>query len=512
VSEIYRLRASSKKRDILKEIFPIEEIEKFLNEFNPDTIHLIYDLRRKNEDHASTYFSHIEEVLFKYFGANLEKNFLIPGETNVVNIRIKCKDLKKIFPILIDEEREFNFADQLYILKFDGKKVIKSMIVGRKNYYKYLEKPSPNPVKIDKIPYRGRTTVENEEEMKIAKKVLLDYFDSNPEVLDCLFEDACGKVGFEKLMLPGKEDHIHWRRKVNDHFEEFEIKSGEDFKKLVEGEDASCFYPSLTKVVNFKGRLIKVKHKFVCEYDPPEILRKDKKGMEIVAKISDMANSLFEELGIPSIYLFSGSKSARNQCFIDYESVLENLEKIKKDFPFLGYAFPTKPKGIEDEYRNIVSKSFNSALYLEFVRKLYKNNLLKRMLNERQILNVTHNPRSKFRAVSILVDFPHAVSIGMGSPKKILREKERGKLTFLGCAPIEKYPLSEEEMLNFKLENISDSFKKNYQNILKNMERKIEVKTLEKIFERFIEREREFFDFQVLKEEKFMEKYYNFYY
>jgi type III secretory pathway component EscV len=67
-------------------------------------------------------------------------------------------------------------------------------------------------------------------------------------------------------------------------------------------------------------------------------------------------------------------------------------------------------------------------------------------------------------------------------------------------------------MLNFKLENISDSFKKNYQNILKNMERKIEVKTLEKIFERFIEREREFFDFQVLKEEKFMEKYYNFYY
>jgi hypothetical protein len=510
VSEIYRLRASSRKRDILREVFPIEEIEKFVHDSNPNIIYLIYDLRRKNEDHASIYFSHIEEVLFKYFDVKPEKDFLVQGETNVVKIRIEHEDLSKIFSILLDDQREFNFADQLYILRLEKNKVLKSMIVGLKNYYKFLEKCPYPPTIFKKVPYKGRTSVENEEEKVLAKRVLLDYFNPSQEVVECLFEDTNGKAGFEKLVLPGIEDHIHWRRR-NKHFEEVEIKSSEDFKKLVEEEDAACFYPSLTKQVNFKGKTIKIKHKFVCEYDPPEILRKDREGLEIVAKISDIANSLFEELAIPSIYLFSGSKSARNQSFIDYEDVLENLDKIKKDFPFLGYAFSTKPKGMEDEYRNIVSKCFNSAIYLELVKKLYKNNLLRRLLNEKPVLNVTHNPRSKFRALSILVDFPHAVSIGIGSPKAILRDKEKKELTFLGCAPIEKYPVSEKEMLSFKLENISDYFKKNYQSILKSMERKIEAETLEKIFERFIEREREFFDFQVLKEEKFIEKYYGLY-
>jgi hypothetical protein len=507
VSEVYRLKASSRKRDSLKEIFPIEEIEKLIHDFNLNVIYLIYDLRRKNEDHASIYFSHIEEVLFKYFDIKPEKDFLIEGETDVVKIKIKCKNPSQIFPILVDDEREFNFADQLYILRLDGNKVSKSVIVGRRYYYKCLEKPSYNPIQIDKIPYRGRTTVENEEEKGKAKKILLDYF-STPEVLECLFKDADGKVGFEKLVLPGKEDHVHWRKRVNNHFEEIEIKSREDFKKLIEKEDAACFYPPLTKQVYFKGKLIKVKHKFVCEYDPPEILKKDRKGMEIVAKISDMVNSLFEELNIPTIYLFSGSKSARNQNFIDYEDLLENLRKIKKDFSFLGYAFYTKPKGIEDEYRNIVSKSFNSAISLELIKKLDRNNLLKRELNGKLVPNVTFNPRGKFKPLSILVDFPHAVSIGVGSPKKVLRDEKTKELTFLGCAPIERCPISDEERLNFKLQNISDYFKKNYQNILKKMERKIKATTFEKIFEKFLNREEEFLDFHVLKEEKFLEKYY----
>jgi hypothetical protein len=511
VAEIYRLRASSRKRDILKEINPIEEIEKFIHDSNPNIIYLIYDLRRKNEDHASIYFSHVRKVLFKYFGVKLEKSFLIKGETKVEKIRIEYKDFSQIFPILVDDNREFNFADQLYILRLEGNKVLKSMIVGSKNYYKFLETNfSSPPVLVNKIPYRGRTTVENEEEKKLAKKVLLDYFNSGREVLDCLFEDACGKTSFERLVLPGKEEHMHWRRRVNEHFEEVEIKSSEDFKKLVEGEDAACFYPPLTKQVIFKGKPIKVKHKFVCEYDPPEILRKDKKGREIVAKISDTANSLFKELEIPSIYLFSGSKSARNQSFIDYEDVLENLEEIKREFPFLGYAFSIS-KGIEDECRNIVSKCFNSAFYLELVKKLHRNNLLKRIVNGEPVFNVTHNPRSEFRALSVLVDFPHAVSIGIGSPKTILRDMERKELTFLGCAPIEKYPVSEKEMLNFKLENISDFFRKNYQNILKNMESEIKAENLEKIFKRFEGREREFLDFQVMSEERFMEKYYGLY-
>jgi hypothetical protein len=516
MSESYRLRASARREDRLQTIFPIREIYDFVKDLNHINIYLIYDQRRLNEDHTS-YFDQISFSLKKYFSIEISKNFPT-NEEKLVAIKIDTKNPKESLDIITDN-RDFDFASQLCIFVYDGEKIRKGLIVGLTRYYKLIKGKSTfysSPKQIDKIPYRGRTTVDSEEEKNLAKEILFDYFSSD-NVVECLLKDANdGELAFERLVLPGKEDHLHWHRKTEENlFERIKLCKKEDLMDLIEKEDSFSFYPSLSKRIDFGEQEIKVKSKFVRENDPPKILFKGD-GTDLVARTSDILKSLCEELEIPSIYLFSGSKSARVQCFIDYEEIFGKLSAIDRDFPFIGASYQKKPRTQEELYENILT-SFNKAFNLELIKKLAENKLLTRELNGKQVPNITFNSKSKFRPVSMLIDSPPTVSIGLGSPKLIKRLDEKSKENLgwkknfipLVCTPIEKCPSSEEEILQkFNILSSFDYFEKNYKNILGDMEKKITSRTLEKIFEKTEDNKEEFQDFCVLEEENFLRKHY----
>jgi hypothetical protein len=506
MSEAYRLKAS--KKDNLKTVFPISEIQDFVKDLKKASIFLIYDQRKLKEEHAFNYFTQILKPLKNYFNVNVSIEYPIPYEIGVSVVKIESENPKEIIDIITDTP-DFHFASQLCIFVYKDEKTIdKSLIIGLKGYYKYpKDKATFYSVKqIDKIPYRGKTTVESDEEKKSVKKMVFDYLTID-SVAECLLKDTDGsEIGFERLILPGKEGHIHWRRKLEKNlFEKVKLQSKNDLVKLVEEEDAFSFYPSLSKEIDWNEQKVKVRHKFVRELDPPEILTKGD-GIKLVTKISDITKSLCEELEIPSIYMFSGSKSARVQCFIDYYDILNNLEKFDKDFPFIGAAYKEKPRKIEELYKSVY-RSFNKAFDLELINKLDEKGLLLREFNRRPVPNVTFDSKSELRSLTILVDSPSAVSIGIGSPKVIKRINE--KIVPLVCKPIEKCPSSEEEILQeFNIQSAISYFEKNSKKILNNLEKKITSKTFEKIFEKTAKNEKEFFDLCSLNEDEFFRKYF----
>ena len=510
MAEAYRLKASAIKKDKLEMAFPISEIQDFVKDLGKASIYLIYDQRKSKEDHALNYFTQILTSLKKYFNVNFGIEYPIPYEKDVAVIKIESKNPKEILDIITDT-RDFHFASQFCVFVYNDEKAIdKSLIIGLKKYYKYPKGKSTfhsSPKQIDKIPYRGKTTVESDEEKSLVKKIVLNYL-AVDSVAECLLKDADeSEIGFERLVLPGKEEHVHWHLKLRENlFERVKLQSKKDLVKLVEEEDAFSFYPSLSKEIVWNEQKVKVRHKFVRELDPPEILSKSE-GIKLVAEISDITKSLCEELEIPSIYMFSGSRSARVQCFIDSYDVLNNLEKIAKDFPFIGVAYEKKPRTIEDLYKNVY-RSFKKAFDLFLINKLNEKHLLFRELYKKPVPNVTFNSKSELKPLTILVDSPSAVSIGMGSQKVIKRID--GNLIPLVCKPIEKCPASEEEILQeFNIRSAINYFEKNSKKILNSLEKKITSKTFEKIFEKTAKNEKEFKHLCTLKEEDFLRNYFN---
>lgn len=535
--ERYRLFTSARKVDRLKNIHRIEYIYKFLEKLKKKPVEKVifqfnFSLRKWREDHCNSLYNSIKFGLENYCKCDVSEKFYSP---NVKTLEVKTNpELANSVLDVITETNHYNYAQVCIVgLYTPEKREVSwcsgiSLVSGNGNYYKksVVEKLTKFvPVKIEqieKIPYRNGTTVENEEEINWLKKNLCEYLDDESPTAEILFRDCMGnRVAFERVKLPGSEDHLRWRRKVGEVFEEVRIRSKEDLRELIKNDDAFSLYPAVQGEIKHSGKLMKIKTKFVMEFDTPNLMRKNRIGL--AAKVADTIQQLFKELRIPTLYLHSGSRSARSQCFIDYYSILENLESVKRDFPFIGIV-GTKEIRKPEELYNIVIKCFERCLGIEILEKLKKKDLLFTEVNEKVVPTITFNKRGELRPISILIDRPLTVSIGVGSPKKLVPLKEneeillnlsenyrKWKIRYVPtvCTPIERCPKSEKEIVEkTNIVKAYNTFDEKFWLLIGKMKERIDIETIERVLKKYLGKERMLSDFVTMKELLFIRKYY----
>jgi hypothetical protein len=540
--ERYRLLAAAERTDSLTTMHDNSKIFASVEEFSklPDalytiTLYTIFNKRKTNEDHFTPLYS-LKSAFEEYFGCDVHEDYPIKrGETydrNIVAMRIQKKIrpyekevIKKVLAILTNQNH-FHYSVQFCFFAEKEGNIPFFLTTGKTEYFRWiLKRRKPERfISVEDVSYRGRETYENSLDKQLLKSILIWFFNEYYGARKCLFKDsAMGKVAFDRLCPPAKQDHLHWRMKINEEYSEFLADSETIFPTLVDQEDAFAFYPAVQKEFEFDDKKINVKHKIVREYDPAPIL-----PQSIVAKISDAAHEVYKEFGIPTIYLHSGSRSARDQCFVDVISLLKEIENIEKEFPFIGVTTKEEAKNIEDRYHRII-RAYERATDLFLIEKLFEKDLLFQKIYGKKAPSITFDKGSELRPVSILVDTPDAVSIGIGSPKKrlVIDEKTKDILQesvprkelldllhsiFLICTPIDTCPKTKEETINkCNMLTGGEYFNKNYQQILKEMDKKLVPNTIRKCFENIQENERmkkKFDDLCKLREEIFLKESY----
>jgi len=563
--ESYRFLAMAKRSDTLKKRHFTEAIAGVVKSFStlPPSLYnvtyqVIFDNRNTRTNHSRAYFDSVSYALRVYLGCEVEKKYYIKrGEyvdTDVETIEIskrlrpsESETLERILTIA-SEPVHFHFSPQTCLIVEEKGRVVDQLVTGSYRYYKFTTARWRIPYSIfttPKVPYKDRTTYEfakffDVEDKENMKDVLYWFFDQYPAVLECLMKDAVGaRMAYARLSPPGKKDHLHWRMKTEDLYDELygdvfiSTTSSDIIFELIKGEDACYFYPAVNKTVEIDGVPVSIRHKLIREYDSPAIV-----PQEITAKISDICHETIKNKGIQTLYAHSGSRSARDQCFLDI-SLLQRSRELADEFPIIGAAASSRPKRITDYYAAVL-KALNNIIEINLIQRLYEEELLfrpMRRVKRRTLLGtetvalnapyVTFNKISKYRPVSILIDMPSTDSIGIGSPKsrlmlkkwwRFLRKKEkdyrewRGYFTYLICRPIERCPKSREEIVEMcNMLTAGKFFESHNYEVMKRMENKLNAETVEKIFDRELsdrKDRRRFFDYCALKEENYLKKYY----
>jgi len=310
--------------------------------------------------------------------------------------------------------------------------------------------------------------------------------------------------------------------------------SNEDsIQKLIEHDNVVYFYPRVMKVIELDDKKVKIRHKFVREYDRAAIVPQN-----ITAEISDTVHGVIHDLGIPTLYAHSGSNSARDQCFIDYEGLLNESRGIAEEFPKVVGPVLRKRATSTKNYYDGVLKALNAVVNFEAIKELDKRNLLFRTMREfdasgrtikLQAPYVSYKRQNVFRRGSVFLDRPGYVNIGIGSPKKrIMIDRDMRKFlesveweyeehrqipfTFLICRPIKACPVSTESIIQMcNMLTAGRYFEEYYSWIQEQMDQRLTPAIIKNAFERISENyrtERMFLDFCTSGEGKFLTKHY----
>jgi hypothetical protein len=455
--------------------------------------HVIYDNRiaRKNphkKEHGEPLFKYIEYVLEQYYGCKVERRhpiqrggYVEPDVLDIsVTLTLKGNDTKKVDDVfrVVTSSIHYHHSDQPVMIWRNKKTgMYDSVFAGSGKYYRWVigEKPKETlPIEklpIEKVPFSGRTTLKNAGDIDLIKRLVGEYFHTTAAEVVLRKDFGGALVAYEKITPEGKETHQAWRMTYSDDeiLREFfgEIDSsqemGETLERLIEKHNAFAFYPAVKR--------FGVRHKLVREYDRPPLM-----PMELAAEISDIIHKTTNNLGIPSLYAFSGSNSARDQTFVDVEDLMQQADRIASRYPVLGAVTPKKISSTLDLYNRII-RTFEFCIDMKIAEELHSQNKLwmpTRTVWQRNILNqwesltikaptVTFSRESRTRPVSLLVDRATTCSIGVASAKAYLPlTEEKRKIIYdltndeqlknpnlryilLVCVPIEHAPRSEEE-------------------------------------------------------------------
>jgi len=539
--ERYRLIAQVAESDLLRKkhyISPIlARLERFQQTADPNEtyqleFHVVYDNRveRKDwhkKDYSQPLFDHVEFTLQQFYGARVRREqpirkdgFVEPNVWDVaIEARVKGGELENLETMLdiAMSPIHYHYSDQsVIILRDKTEKILLSIWTGSGEYYRWflgqrakladLEKYGFKRQPVEKIPFSGRTTVRKPQHLEMIKKLVYDYFqNSTAEVV--LRKDFGGAlIAFERITPEGKETHQAWRMAYSDEeilrdfFSEIDSSQemGEALHRLVMKHNAVYFYPSVKR-----GG---VRHKLVREYDKPPAM-----PMSVAAELSDIIHKTTNELGIPSLYAFSGSNSARDQTFIDVNNLMENAARIVNKYPILAVLSTKKLSSVVDYYNRII-RALELCVNIKAADELYDRNMLWRTMRkvwQRSVLNeweqvpkivptVTFARNSKTRPLSLLADSASTCSIGIGSPKAYIELNDRRRGVFrrfdsrfedsnlmfalLICTPIDTAPASEEE--KWRLSNMYEAIDVFAEpgKILAKMDEKIEADIVDAIF------------------------------
>ena len=540
--EKYRLFAQATESDLLRKKEFVEPVYSKLKSFAQSAasttdyrfeLHVVYDNRaeRRNwhrKDHSQPLFDHVEYTLQEFFGAQVERvqpirrdGFVEPDVWDVaIEVSAKGSELKNLETILdiVTGSIHYHHADQsVYIIR-DKKtgKLVTELHGGEGQYYKWvlgdrklltdLEKMGFPKLPMPKVPFSGRTTAKNPRQLELIKQLTQDYL-SRTAAESVLRKDFGGAlVAYERISPEGKETHQAWRITYSDEeiLREFfgEIDSsqeiGESLYRMVERHNAFAFYPAVKK----NG----IRHKLVREYDRPRAM-----PMEVAGEISDVIHRTTNELGIPSLYAYSGSNSARDQTFIDVDDLIEKADSIVKRYPFLA-GLSKRKLSFKFDYYNCIIRALELCVNMKVAEELDEQNMLWKTMRkvwQRNVLNeyeqvpktvptVTFSRESRTRPLSLLVDSATTCSIGIGSPKAYLEltdERRRAladvdiryaninlPLTLLICIPITAAPRSTEE--KWKACNMYSAMETLQEpgEVLRRMDEKITAETVTAVF------------------------------
>jgi len=473
-------------------------------------INVVFDERSTVQNQAESYHSYLSRLGYRLgFVVHPPKKIT----ENVVSIEVEKKvDEKKVglkkFLDSIIEPRQFKFSVGCSITPVDenNEPIPKLSIVSNDpNYQSFFPKVHDATIfPIPKVPYRGSTTYETEKEKEILKKMLYEIM-QNEGVRFSLFEETRDReMAFERLIPPGVEERQYWRIRDGDRWFKPDTSNPKVFDEMIRFEDVFSFYPKLSQIIDFDGKSYELQNRLVIEIDPRTA------SLEYASKIYDVLTNVVRRLGIPARRLHSGSRSPRVHIEIDAEDILRGIPYLKSNFPFIGSSAKKPIVGVKREYETVLG-ALKDVIYVatwnysDFRPQITKNKFC-----------VDYG--------YALVDFPSSVSIGTGSPKKIVRLDSKNRellerideryrswehFTVNLCTPLfdnESAPKDSQEIL--KLCNALFSVKR-LNELLPQFRRQIQEKvTTEHIATALMRVPTEQFkDLNRISEEKFREKY-----
>ena len=500
--ERYRLFEQAAESDLLRKKHYVEpmyyRLQHLKRTAEPQTeyefeFHVIYDNRTERKEphkkeHSQPLFEYIEYTLQQFYGCKVERThpiqtdgYIEPEVLDVtVTISLKGSETKKLDDVfrVVTSSIHYHHSDQPVMIWRNKKTGLYDLVfAGSGKYYRWVvgEKPKETlPIEklpIEKIPFSSRTTLKNAEDMDLIKKLVGEYFHATAAEVVLRKDFGGALVAYEKITPEGKESHQAWRMTYSDDeiLREYfgEIDSSQEMResldRLIERHNAFSFYPAVKR--------FGVRHKLVREYDRPPLM-----PMNLAAEISDIIHKTTNDLGIPSLYAFSGSNSARDQTFIDVEDLMQNADRIAAKYPVIGAVSSEKISSTVDLYNRII-RALELCVDMEIAEELHLRNKLwmpmrtvwqKNVANEWEAIalkapTVTFSRNSRTRPFSLLDDTASTCSIGIGSVKAYLPltdEKRKTiynltndphfknpdlRYTLLACVPIESTPCSEEE-------------------------------------------------------------------
>jgi hypothetical protein len=335
------------------------------------------------------------------------------------------------------------------------------------------------------MPYKSRISIEKKELTRISnslKHLLLQYFGLEERDLyytrrlisiDCLDR----YLAYEQLSE--KESHIRWRIDGKKLF----ARNIVDLEEILKGiilNDGFAIYPKLSRKYILKGEKVELQDKLVIEADPRN------SSFENARKVMEIVDSILDEKKIERAILFSGSKSYRDHIALNSQEIVDDLDKLLDEFPYIGILSqkPVDELKEREKYR-LVLKALSKALYVKAGLKMRK---------EREKVKFTSN-KFYFDANAVLLDFPTSVSIAVGSPKSLMEIREAEKYDIdtrglerigyvpLCCIPVDKF-YSKEEV--YKLSGIHSAVniaENSYKRYEEKMKRGIGIKEIRELLD-----------------------------
>ena len=364
--------------------------------------------------HGEEYISQSSKNLYGS-GCNIKSTEVAPG---VFSVEIDKplgdgKEDTEIFFDQITKPRALQFSKGLSLIPLDerGEPVYNlAIFLGEQNYLQFLPKiPGPTPFFTPKTQYRGKTTFEmihyfGVEEKELLKKQLYEIIGNYGVRLAIFAECENREIAYEKLVLPGKEEHQRWRVRVEGYdWIKPEINSPADLDRMIFLDDLLGIYPKLKQQIETDEGILELQTRLILEIDPRS------SDLEYTGFVFDKMTKAIKDLGLPFRRFHSGSLSPRVHIEIETEDILENAFDICENFSFLGAGVNKPISTIKDAYNAIISGVTDSIfLYTWNKSKFYK------------LPKITKNKFSTERDFC-LFDRPTNVSIAGGSPKKIVR-------------------------------------------------------------------------------------------